>query len=284
MLRASERRAHNLPTWNFFSPSTDLVISCSVTKKLIIHLKGKISSQFIRGHLWISEGTPAPGKNSQMEEIFVRNCQVVGTRVFLGTRQVWGPASEMQAKVSLEACLPARKAFACFTWWASRVHRSRASPSLGLLWSRPGACSRFNNPGAYGLLVMHLGAGEAQLPSVGWEPCVPWHPGLWWGMRRLSILGKEKAGSSPVRFIKADAMISLSKPAFQGKFWNVYSDTEKGHPLEFPKVELFQLFWTDLWCWVWLCTGAYSESQIWSYRDVCDVWLLAQVTNFLKSK
>lgn len=70
-----------------------------------------------------------------MEEIFVRKCQIVGTRAFLGTRQVWGPASKMQAKVPLEACLAARKAFARFTQWASRVRKSRASPSLGPLWS-----------------------------------------------------------------------------------------------------------------------------------------------------
>jgi len=135
---ASEGRAqspHNSPTHNFLFPAADLIITCSATKKLIIYPKAQISPQFIRGQPWSCKGTPEPGRNSQMEEIFVIKCQIVGVRVFLGTRQVWGPASKTQAKVPLEACLPARKAFACFTWWSSSVHGSRASPSFGALWS-----------------------------------------------------------------------------------------------------------------------------------------------------
>lgn len=70
-----------------------------------------------------------------MEEIFVRKSQIVGTRVFLGTWQVWGPASRMQAKVPLKAFL----------------HPSTKDPVF-----------RFNSPKAYRLLITRLGAADAR--------------------------------------------------------------------------------------------------------------------------
>lgn len=76
-------------------------------KKLVIHPNPQISPQFVRGHPISSEGTPEPDRDSQMEEIVVRKSQIVGTRVFLATRRVWGPASRRQAKVPLKAFLHA---------------------------------------------------------------------------------------------------------------------------------------------------------------------------------
>lgn len=251
-----QRGGHKAP---IICLSADLAITCSAMKQ---HPKAQISPHFIRGHPWSSEGTQEPGRNSQMEEIFVGKCQTAGTGMFLGTRQVWGPASEAQAKVPLEACLPARKAFARFTQWASRVCRSRASPSLGPLWR-------------WSLWAPQLQGTKSQLQAVcPGTPHAP-APQALVGVRGLSILGKGKTGSSPVRFINPNAMLSLSKLPFQGKLCNVYSETEKGHSPKFPLNRSVIL-------------GVIVHRSLQQIPDLVllgyDVCLLAQVRNFIKSK
>lgn len=251
-----QRGGHKAPIIHL---SADPAITCSAMKQ---HPKAQISPHFVRGHPWSSEGRPEPGRNSHMEEIFVGKCQIVGTGVFLGTRQVWGPASKAQAKVPLDACPPARKAFAHFTWWASRACRSRASPSLGSLWK-------------WSLWAPQLQGTKPRIQAVWpWTPHALAPQGLV-GMRGLSILGRGKTGSSPVRFIKPNAMFSLSKLPFQGKLCNVYSETEKGHPPKFPLNRSVIL-------------GVIVHRSLQQIPDLVllgyDVWLLAQVRNFIKIK
>lgn len=180
---SSEGRAQsplNLPTQKFFSSSADLVILCFTMKKLIIHPNPQISPQSIRGHPWSSEGTPEPDRNSPMEEIFVRKSRIAGTRVFLGTRQVWGPASRTQAKVPLKTCPPASTlsltspaGLPGATDPGLLHHLGHSGAGSLLTLSSKDVCFRFNSPKAYRILLQGWelpkpgGGEEAGYPGKG---------------------------------------------------------------------------------------------------------------------
>lgn len=134
-------------------------------KKLIIHPNPQISPQFIRGHPWSSEGTPEPDRNSQMEEIFVTKSQIVGTRVLLGTRGVWGPASRTQAKVPLKgspAGLPGATDPGLLHHWDHSGSGSLLTPAPRIQVQQPWGCR---------LLITR------SCSQVGWGGWVSWERG-----------------------------------------------------------------------------------------------------------
>lgn len=137
--------------------------------------------------------------NSRIEEIFVRKSQIVGTRMFLVSRWVWGPVR--QRFLWKPSCMPSFHSLHLVGFQGPWI---QASPSLGSLWSwipltlsSKDACFRFNSPKA--LQAPHHRAGSCRSQV---------------GVRSLGILGKGKAGTFLVNPIKPNVMISLSKPAF----------------------------------------------------------------------
>lgn len=198
----------------------------------------QISPQSIWGHPWSSEGTSEPDGNSQVEEIFVRKSQIFGTRVFLGTRQVWGPSSRRQAKVPLKAFPPVSTLSLTSPGGLPGAtdpgllhHLGHSGAGSLLTFSSKDVCFRFNSPKACRLLITRLGAAKARW---GWGCWVSWERGK-----------PEPFLSGPLNQMPWFPSSNLPSKA---NFEMSVLKQRKGTP-QFPKVVLFQLFWTcDLGC------------------------------------
>lgn len=182
---------------NVFAYMEILFLTCRPGYLVLHHEEANYAPKPIRGHPWSSEGTPEPDRNSRMEEIFVRKSQIVGTRMFLVSRWVWGPKIPLKAFLHasiLSLISPGGLPGAMdpgFSITCTTLELDPCWPSApGLLASGSTALR------LYRLLITGLGAEK---------------PG---GVRSLGILGKGKAGTFLVNPIKPNVMISLSKPAF----------------------------------------------------------------------